>query len=97
MSNIDDALNDALGLTQSIKQEILDPKPAPQTLPATVSDREEEVDIDYQYSRENFYSLVERGQDAITGILDLAKESEHPRTYEVAGPVSYTHLRAHET
>ena len=39
MSNIDDALNEALGLTQSIKQEILDPKPAPQTLPATVSDR----------------------------------------------------------
>ena len=90
MSNIDDALNDALGLTQSIKQEILDPKPAPQTLPATVSDREEEVDIDYQYSRENFYSLVERGQDAITGILDLAKESENPRTYEVAGQLIKT-------
>ena len=32
-----------------------------------------------------FYNLVERGQDAIDGILELAKESEHPRTYEVAG------------
>ena len=46
---------------------------------------EEDIDNDYTYQRENFYSLVERGQDAIEGILELAKESEHPRTYEVAG------------
>ena len=40
---------------------------------------------DFEYQRQNFYSLVEKGQDAIEGILDLARESEHPRTYEVAG------------
>ena len=40
---------------------------------------------DYKYQRENFYNLVERGQDAIDGILQIAKESDHPRTYEVAG------------
>tara|TARA_Y100000356_G_C11150452_1_gene230375 strand:- start:289 stop:693 length:405 start_codon:yes stop_codon:yes gene_type:complete len=45
----------------------------------------EDVSADYKYSRENFYNLIERGQDAIDGILELAKESEHPRTYEVAG------------
>ena len=45
----------------------------------------QDMDSDYKYSRENFYSLIERGQDAITGILDLAKEGEHPRAYEVAG------------
>ena len=45
----------------------------------------EDVSADYKYSRENFYNLVERGQDAIDGILELAKENEHPRTYEVAG------------
>ena len=44
-----------------------------------------EVDNDYEYQRRNFYQLVERGQDAIDGILELAKESEHPRSYEVAG------------
>jgi ArsR family metal-binding transcriptional regulator len=44
----------------------------------------EDVDKDYKYQRENLYSLIERGQDAIDGILELAKESEHPRTYEVA-------------
>ena len=46
---------------------------------------EEDIDNDYKYQRENFYNLIERGQDAIQGILDLARESEHPRTYEVAG------------
>ena len=50
----------------------------------------EDIDSDYKYSRENFYNLIERGQDAITGILDLAKEQEHPRTYEVAGQLIKT-------
>ena len=50
----------------------------------------EDVSADYKYSRENFYNLVERGQDAIDGILELAKESEHPRTYEVAGQLLKT-------
>ena len=45
----------------------------------------EDVDKDYEYQRENFYNLVEKGSSAIDGILELAKESEHPRTYEVAG------------
>ena len=87
MSNsIDNAINDALGLTQNIKKEILDPKPIIPRPPEAFDD----ADADYKYSRENFYNLVERGQDAITGILDLAKESEHPRTYEVAGQLIKT-------
>ena len=48
-------------------------------------DMSEDVENDYAYQRQNFYNLVERGNDAIEGILELAKESEHPRTYEVAG------------
>ena len=46
---------------------------------------EEDIQSDYEYQRENFYNLVEKGSAAIDGILELAKESEHPRTYEVAG------------
>tara|TARA_E500000318_G_scaffold49645_1_gene46578 strand:- start:130 stop:570 length:441 start_codon:yes stop_codon:yes gene_type:complete len=49
------------------------------------SDNLEDMDADYKYQRENFYNLIERGSDAIEGILDLARESEHPRSYEVAG------------
>ena len=46
---------------------------------------EDDIERDYEYQRENFYNLVEKGSSAIDGILELAKESEHPRTYEVAG------------
>ena len=43
-----------------------------------------DLDKDYQYARENLYNLIERGNDALEGILELAKEMEHPRAYEVA-------------
>jgi hypothetical protein len=45
------------------------------------------VDIkkDYEYTRGNLYSIIEKGQEAINGILELAQESEMPRAYEVAG------------
>ena len=44
-----------------------------------------DVDRDDEYQRQKFYNIVERGQDAIQGILDLAQQSQHPRAYEVAG------------
>mgnify|MGYP001181157167 CR=1 FL=1 len=50
-----------------------------------IKSNEDDIENDYKYQRENFYNLVERGQDAIEGILEIAKESDHPRTYEVAG------------
>ena len=46
---------------------------------------EDDLENDYEYQRKQFYNLVEKGSNAIDGILELAKESEHPRTYEVAG------------
>ena len=81
IKNIDAKISDALGLTETIKEEILTPKP----LVPTPNDTLDHADTDYKYSRENFYSLVERGQDAIDGILEVAKEGEHPRAYEVVG------------
>ena len=81
IKNIDEKISDALGLTETIKEEILTPKP----LVPTPNDTLDHADTDYKYSRENFYSLVERGQDAIDGILEVAKEGEHPRAYEVVG------------
>ena len=44
-----------------------------------------EVRKDYEYTRGNLYSIIEKGQEAINGILELAQESEMPRAYEVAG------------
>ena len=92
-TSIDSKISDALGITQNIVEEIIDPKPLiprPQQALTADTGRDADIDVDYQYSRENFYNLIERGQDAITGILDLAKESEHPRTYEVAGQLIKT-------
>ena len=52
--------------------------------PAKVDDKPH-VDQDYDTSRDNYYQLIEKGQQAIDGILDIAKEGQHPRAYEVAG------------
>ena len=81
MSNLDYSVNNILGITsRNLKQEILDPKPL---IPRPTESQD--MDSDYKYSRENFYNLIERGQDAIDGILEIAKEGEHPRAYEVVG------------
>ena len=76
-------IDQVLGITDVVEETVKDvtpPKP-----PVVVETTNDDVDSDYKYQRENFYNLIERGQDAIDGILELARESEHPRTYEVAG------------
>ena len=45
----------------------------------------QDVKKDYEYTRGNLYSIIEKGQEALNGILELAQESEMPRAYEVAG------------
>ena len=45
----------------------------------------DDIKKDYDYTRGNLYSIIEKGQEAINGILELAQESEMPRAYEVAG------------
>jgi predicted house-cleaning noncanonical NTP pyrophosphatase (MazG superfamily) len=45
----------------------------------------DDIKKDYDYTRGNLYSLIEKGQEAINGILELAQETEMPRAYEVAG------------
>ena len=85
MSNIDDKLNEVLDI-------------AGEVLPATTQDESKElvipqdkdVEIDFDTGRENLYKLLDMGNDAIDGILALAKEGEHPRAYEVAGQLIKT-------
>ena len=50
-----------------------------------IGSNSEDIKKDYEYTRGNLYSLIEKGQEAINGILELAQESEMPRAYEVAG------------
>ena len=73
-------LDKELGVIEKIVPTVL-----PKIIPNTIEVSEDDIEDDYKYQRDNFYNLVEKGSAAIDGILELAKESEHPRTYEVAG------------
>jgi len=77
-----DILDEILDIEESTA-ELVEKKP--DTLIVKRDNTLEDVDSDYKYQRENFYNLIERGQDAIDGILEVAKQSDHPRSYEVAG------------
>ena len=47
----------------------------------------DDIDKDYDYTRANLYSLIEKGQETLNGIMELAGESASPRAYEVAGQI----------
>ena len=83
MKTPDQIIDEALGILDPVEDAITNNKI---TVPKTVvKSDEDDIDNDYKYQRENFYNLIEKGQDAIQGILNVAKESDHPRGYEVAG------------
>ncbi len=82
MSNLEDKVNEILGVETKAPVVQKEFKPL---VPRMDEKGKEDVDNDYKYSRENYYNLIERGQEAIQGILDIAKEGQHPRAYEVAG------------
>ena len=86
MSKVDERIDELL----DIQGEIVEVEKRLPTLAKGSYTKQEEQSSDYKYSREVFYGLVERGQDAIEGILDIARESEHPRVYEVAGQLIKT-------
>lgn len=79
MSNLDDKLNKILGVPTATSST------PPAKVPRVEDKNKEDIDNDYKYSRENYYNLIERGTDAVDGILEIAKEGQHPRAYEVAG------------
>jgi hypothetical protein len=72
-----DSLNDEFNVVGDI--EVIDKKIE------KIKDISDDIKKDYDYTRGNLYSIIEKGQEAINGILELAQESEMPRAYEVAG------------
>tara|TARA_Y100000768_G_scaffold324776_1_gene261580 strand:- start:1027 stop:1431 length:405 start_codon:yes stop_codon:yes gene_type:complete len=77
MSNSYDAIDKAL----DVKSEIVREKKRI----AKRSSEQDDPTKDYEYSRAQLYDLVEKGQEAVNGILDVCQDSQHPRAYEVAG------------
>ena len=84
MKNAENILDEVLGVVDPVEKELGINKMLTPTISRPPQDIDD-VDADYTYQRENFYDLIEKGQDAIQGILNVAKESDHPRGYEVAG------------
>ncbi len=81
MSKLEEKVNEILGIDTEKPKEEKEFKPL---VPRREDKQKADIDNDYDYSRENYYNLIERGQEAIEGILDVAKEGQHPRAYEVA-------------
>ena len=77
-----DQLDDAFNVATEVVTESLPAKVERQKPDRLTKD---DIDKDYEYTRGNLYSIIEKGQEAINGILELAQESEMPRAYEVAG------------
>ena len=73
---LDDAFNVESSIVSTDKNDVVK-KPERLT--------KDDIQKDYEYTRGNLYSIIEKGQEAINGILELAQESEMPRAYEVAG------------
>ena len=77
-TKLDKTFNVAAEVVKEEKAEVI-PKEKPDRL------TKDDVTKDYEYTRGNLYSIIEKGQEAINGILELAQDSEMPRAYEVAG------------
>jgi len=91
MSKLEDNVNEILGIekdsTTAVK--IADFN-SPATVPRKIDENKDDIDNDYVNSRDNYYNLIDKGNEAIEGILDIAKEGQHPRAYEVAGQLITT-------
>ena len=89
MSKIDDKLNEVLGIAEvdkTYENEVLPKKMNTEV----IVPEDKDPDIDFETGRKNLYNLLDKGNEAIDGILSLAKEGEHPRAYEVAGQLIKT-------
>ena len=82
MSKNFDGLNDTFNIDSEVVS--MEKQPIEEKIEKFESTAED-IRKDYEYTRGNLYSLIEKGQEAINGILELAQESEMPRAYEVAG------------
>ena len=86
MSTIDDKLNEVLNITTEVMPIEVEKKESKEV----VVPEDKDPDIDFETGRKNLYQLIDKGNEAIDGILGLAKEGEHPRAYEVAGQLIKT-------
>ena len=81
--NTDDKLSEVFNVEPMDKTEII--KKDGTVLPPKSKKQEENIDFDYNRTRDNLHGLLVNGQDALVNALEIAKQSEHPRAFEVVG------------
>ena len=82
---VEDTLNPKAVDAEIVKEE---PKPKPKKRTERIIDEESiarDIKKDYDYARGQLYDIIEKGQDALSGALDVATNTDHPRAYEVTG------------
>ena len=85
MSKLEDNVNEILGIEKKENSVQVSDFEQPAPVPRKIDENKTDIDNDYTHSRDNYYNLIDKGNQAIDGILDIAKEGQHPRAYEVAG------------
>ena len=89
----DTRIDEILEITSLVPSSEMKPNSSPRVIPKTDG---KDDDIDYNYARENYYNLIERNQDAVEEMLEIAKQSEHPRAFEVVGQLIKSGLDANK-
>ena len=79
MNNLEDNMEELLNVEVSDT-----PEGGCTTRKKQLKDVTEDIEKDYEYTRGELYSLIDQGQEAVRGALEVAQESGHPRAYEVA-------------
>ena len=90
--NSDTRIDEILEITSLVPTSEIKPESTTRVIPQNGKDD----DIDYNYARENYYNLIERNQDAVEEMLEIAKQSEHPRAFEVVGQLIKSGLDANK-
>tara|TARA_R100000455_G_C6217938_1_gene83352 strand:+ start:13 stop:417 length:405 start_codon:yes stop_codon:yes gene_type:complete len=86
-----DEIGKSLGLT-----------PLPEVIPVSQANKpivakdDQAAEKDYQYARENFYNVIEKGTHALEDMIEVARASEHPRAYEVVSTIMKTLVDANK-
>ena len=85
MRKVDVQLNDLFDIVEDETAEEVVLSDPPAVIESDAENRDEDVNADYEKSREHYYKLLEKGNDALEYSLEIAKQTDHPRAFEVVG------------
>lgn len=91
-TNLTNNLNDIF----DVEAELIDTETQISTAVVHSNNKQEDINDDYEFARENLYSVIDKGTQALDSLLELAKVSEHPRAFEVVATLSKTLMDANK-